>query len=513
MMDEVTATPGLLERAQLAWALMVGRKFPAPQVVTQGVADPGRLERIAREWDEAFTISRDRTSRYDDFDRMDGAYIQGMLDEIVEAALTFDTNEDEAEDPLLTARAFKVDLSGYATSGPRQVIADTLESTNLRTKLFAITRDLLKYGDEFVEPLVDPSNTLVAIRSHNVRYLVVNLDEKGNLRTDTDLQGNPMAYQQKSAEGGVLAGWYPNELFHLKLYPSDKAAYSLRSFLDGSRATWRRLDWMEQAVVVTRVTRAGPRGVHYVDLTGKSNEDAKKSFRDYMSAIVRRLTPGGTANKVPMQADEDYFIGQTYRTGPDNKLYPSLNRLEMLDPNLNGLGSIPDLRYIQQQLFTRISAEMLGLQEQRPSDLTGQDIAFGRLVKYIQRDVLGPQLVRRTLDYALALKGYYKVPYKLVWPVVTVGANWRTADSLFRISLAMRTLQESGNVDPRFALHYMFGLSEQEIDDVLSRAKEWRAEFGPLNPADKSGLIAKGNQSAGREEIDQVLEDILRRKQ
>lgn len=462
---------------------------------------------MLRDWDEVFGVSNARASRYFDFDHMDSGVVASMLDAITRSALRFDGNEAYS-DTLGENDCFKVHIEGYGTSGPRQVIEQIIEDTDLRGELRAITRDVLRNGDEFIEVQVDGTN-IVGIVPYRVDQMVVRRDIKGRLEAGEDKDG-PLAYRQY--DSGRLAGaWFPHEMLHLKYMPSRKFSYSIKGFLDDYRAIYKKISWIEESMVIGRTSRSFPRLIHYVDVTNKSAQDAKKILSDYIRAFTRRILPSGASEKVPLTPDEDIFIATGMTAGPDGKPIAKLNRVEHIDPNVNGLANIQDVKMFRQQLFDRVPAAMLGVQEQNATtELTDQELAFGDLLGDLQR-ILECQLIRKLFDYGLKLKGYYgKVRYDITWPQSVGSPSWKLADAQFRLSLKARSEIEFKGMSRKFYLKRTYGMTDEQATDLLVEAEAEEKRFGPLKPGDTTGLIAKGSQSAGLDPVQDYINEITK---
>lgn len=490
----------LTERVQQAWSILLGKQ-QVEQPKTQGVADASQLGSLKREWDEAFSIDSSRSERYSDFRKMDQGIIATMISDLVAICLTFDGNSSITDDVLNISNAFKIQCDGYATSGPKQVIRQVLEDTNLRQLCRFALRDCIKFGDDFWEPLSDPHGNLVRLFPHHVADMVVTRTEKGDLDTGVDSNGFPKAYQQRSDVGAVVAGWYPGDIIHIKYWANPKFGYSEYSFLDQYRSIFKRLDWLEQSCVIARVTRSFPRMAWRIDLTGKSAEEGKKIMRNFANAVSRRETPSGMQSRSPLQPDEDYYISGGYRTGPDQKLYPILNSLDLIDPKNEGLANIQDITDLRNQLFSQVPSEMVGVQQQRPQDVTDQQIAMASFIKYLQTEVLEAQFIRPVIDRALWLKGYKNaVNYRVVFPSAGTHQSWKLADANFRLGLGFRTELESKVTNRIEYLTRKYGYTEDEAEAVLTRYEEEEKRFGSMSKGDQSSLQARGNQSAGLDE-------------
>jgi len=432
-----------------------------------------------RSWEEAFGLPLDRRSRYDDFDQMDTGDVAIILDTVVDQALNFEENPTNQDDILLRADCFKIDFKS-APAKAKEVVRTMLEETDLRQELRPITRDLLKYGDEFVELLWDSEDRLSGIQPHIVRDMFVGKDNKGNFELGTDDKGNPLAYQQRASGGKVIAGWQPFEMVHFKLYPSKKHVYSIRSLLDTIRFDWKKLNWLEQGMVVARASRAYPRLVWLRDMTGKSLKDATQKMADFIKGITRKKTASGAEQQAPMQPDEDYFLSTGYVTGTDGKNYPKLDSLQMLDPTLNGIGTITDVVYLRRKLFNRVPAATVGIVDASQGDMTPQDIALAKFTQHVQRQIeVG---LRQIIDRSLLAQGYMNIAYDIIFPRPFVHTDWRYADGAFRNSMKDQNYNAMGAISKQTIRMREFGMSKEESDAEAKQVLAELKEFGTLFP-------------------------------
>jgi hypothetical protein len=499
----------LTERAQQAWAsfLAAGEK---PQVDPIGTPFTG-VKGTLTEWEEIFFLSQDRASRYSDFALMDEGHVAAMVDAVVRAALKFDGNEAPS-DILSENDCFKVHMEGYGTSGPRQVIAQVLEDTDLRFELRSIARDTLVFGDVFLEILVDDNGNIVELMPYPTEQMVVKRNSRGRLEEGADEQERPLAYRQISPTGAVLGAWYPHEMLHIKYMPDKKLSYSRKSLLDDHRKTWKRVDWIEQSIVIGRVARAYLRLIHYIDVTNKSIQDARKMLSDYIRAFTMKVTPSGVAERSIKQPEEDVYVTTGYLPGPDGRPVAKLNRIDAVDPRNDGLANINDLKHFTSKMFDKVPGQMLGVQESTSTELTDQELAFGDLVADLQKLVLEKQLIRKVFDYALRLKGYdpKKCPYVITWPSPIGTPSWRLADAQFRLSLKFASELENGATS---RLHYrmrVYGETQEQAEAVLTQWEKELKRFGPINKGSDTALRVAGNQSAGLDPADEYINETVK---
>lgn len=461
-----------------------------PQVIS-------RMEAFAA----AFGVKSGRDARYDDFELMDSGDIAALLDAVCDAALMFDDNDGngtESDRPF----GFKVQVK---SSRQRKVVDQILVQSRLKEKLWYYVRDCLKYGDCFIEPLVD-GRELVGLQSYHPRSMLVQTDTRNRLRTgsDPDFPGQVLPYQQRNDKSEIVASWEPWQMLHFKWMPSDQYAYSAKSLLDDMRPDWKKLTSLETSMVVARVVRAYTRNVHYLDVTGLGDKEAQKMLADY----VRRTSFSLRRQQDKVAApDEEMFVTTSYLKDPDGKHLPRLNKIDTIDPNAAGLAKIEDIEYQRRKLFSRVPAEILGIQSRNPKAISAQDVAFGRLIRFTQ--ARGEELVRDVIDTGLILAGYDlgSVVYELYWPRNTIGANWLHADAAFRQSMAFRNWVELG-MPRREAQKRAWGKTDQEVTDSFAVWKKELTDLGPLDPGTKMAKAGAGSNST-ESIVDPEADDML----
>lgn len=405
---------------------------------------------------------RNRAARYRDFDAMDNSDIAAMLDAVVDAVLTF---ED-----VSTGRGFKIESDDTKV---QELLNRAVKQADLQQLAEEVLRDMLKYGDAFVEPLF-AGPELVGAQTYQPSEIYVTRDDKGQLAKGKDDDGHPVAYQQKK-NGSVVCGWNPWELIHFKFAPSRKLLYSRVSLLDSLRVDWRKLQLVEQGMVVARVTRAYPRRVHYVDVTGKDRVEQEDVLKKYITRMTKRQygrKPVNDDGFPIVDVSDDLFITTGYDTGPDNKPYPKLNKTEIEDPATAGLSELADVIYLRQKLWSQVPSDVVGIKRNTTTDLDSQDIAFTRLLRRCQTQL--ERGLRAIFDQVLLANGKLPgtVEYRITMPTIDIKASWKHSDARFRSSMTLRNYLEMGAISRRYALKQAYNLSDLEIDKLWKEIEE-----------------------------------------
>jgi len=431
-----------------------------------------QLFALRQSWEEFFSYPRDRQARYDDYSKMDYGDITAMLDCVVDACLISDDGQQ---------RSFRVEPRGNKIG---RVVDGTLSATSLKGWAGYFLRESLKWGDVFIEPLVDDHHNIVGLQDYPPGYMFVNKDKKNQF-----IKGK--AYQQISMAGKVIASWTPDEMIHLKWRPDKKLKYSGGSMLDPLRRDWRRLQQMEDSLAVARMVRAYLRYVHYLDATGKSTTEAEEMLKNYRKQLTRAKTPSGAYRKAPLEVDSDLFISTGYLSTPSGEVVPSLTHIQEIDPRNAGLAEIGDVEHVRRKLFNRVPAEIVGI-DRKERDITQQDVAFSRFIQHCQYEVLGRRLIEPILDKALMLKGYApEGAYKLVFPDATVRMSWRFADAFFRTSMGYTYYRDMGLLSNKWIAKRVFNMSDEDYEAVRADAKG----DPPIDPSSKAQQARAGQKS------------------
>jgi len=264
-------------------------------------------------------------------------------------------------------------------------------------------------------------------------------------------------------------------MIHFKYWPSRKLLYSEKGLLDAVRGDWRKLSLGEQGMVVARVTRAYPRRVHYVDVTGKDRAAQETTLRGYVNRMQQKRfgrKPANADNLPLVDVSDDLYITTGYTTGSDGKPTPMLNKTEIEDPATAGLSELADVNYLRQKVWAQVPSDLVGIKRNTTGDLDTQDIAFTRLLRRCQRQLeIG---LRGIFDQLLLANG--KLPstvvYRITMPTVDVRASWKHSDARFRASMTIRNVLEMGMGSRRWAMRQMYNLSDKQIDEIWKEIQD-----------------------------------------
>ena len=324
-----------------------------------------------------------RKNRYKDYE---------VMDEYPEIGAAFDIYADDC-----TQIGFKNENWTIKTDNSLAIdeIKDLFESVDLERFIWDISRNTVKYGDCFIELVLDLNNPNAGIQRIKIldpKYIIRVENEYGYL-TDFLQEIPKKGSVQENTWGGIPRNAEymkldVHQLVHFRLHSSDPTFYPYgKSIAALCHRTFRSLKLMEDAMLIYRLSRAPERRIFYVDVgnlpTGKSEmyiERIKEKFKK--EKFYDSHTDTVDARYNPMSSDEDFFVPIRGNTG---------TKIETL-PGAQNLGEVEDVKYFRDKLLAALKVPKDYLVEkdkspERKANLSQLDVKFARTVLRIQRSI------------------------------------------------------------------------------------------------------------------------------
>tara|TARA_R110000796_G_scaffold58413_5_gene134900 strand:- start:6912 stop:8912 length:2001 start_codon:yes stop_codon:yes gene_type:complete len=262
---------------------------------------------------------------------------------------------------------------------------------DIHTSLPMWTRNLCKYGDNFVHLNIDQTAGIVGARQlpnfeierreNDIQGIIsqsqlegVNADEKAN-KTKFFWKGRDITFNS----------W---QIAHFRLLGDDRKLPYGTSFLEKARRIWKQLILAEDAMLVYRVTRAPERRVYKIFVGNIDNEDVGA----YVDEIANRFKRAPLIDPQTGQMDLRYNqLGIDQDIFVPTRTEDAATPIDTL-PGAQNLDQIADIEYLQRKLFTalRVPKTFLGFEEPtgEGKNLALQDIRFSRTINRIQQAML-----------------------------------------------------------------------------------------------------------------------------
>jgi hypothetical protein len=213
---------------------------------------------------------------------------------------------------------------------------------NLRSQSWQIIRSFVKWGNEFLELLIDPgASNIVGLKK---------LPEH-TVWPKTDKMGNRIpGYEQRPEQmptGSAAISFEEWEIVHFAFGAID--GYLGTPLLKKARRNWKRLNLAEDFTAAARIMRAFMKIVHRVPVNSDwSVEQQQQAIESYKKMMKERKLFDQDAGTVTLDQNPDtvftdYFI-------PDDG--SGRGNVDMLDPENSQLQNIKDVEHFQDRLIT-----------------------------------------------------------------------------------------------------------------------------------------------------------------
>jgi len=327
-------------------------------------------------------IEYERRRRYQDYESMD---------EYPEIGASLDIYADDATQTFIDGNMIEVN-----TEVPE--IADAVEAfvteTNLDMFMWDIIRNMCKYGDCFVENIVDLNNPDAGIQRLKVLnpvFLFRREDRFGYLKgfVQEVPESTSQAYNQGMShiKKKSIIELDRHQLVQFRLHNSDSNYYPYgKSILAPATRAWKSLRMMEDAMLIYRLHRAPERRIFYIE-TGNLPQTKVEMFMERIKAKFKKEkffnTETGNADEQynPLSGEEDFFV--PIKNGQGTKI-------DTL-PGAQNLGEIDDVRYFRDKVLAamKIPKDFIVEQDKSPerkANLSQLDAKFAKAVMRVQRD-------------------------------------------------------------------------------------------------------------------------------
>ena len=441
-------------RARIARRI-AGSAWPTPpeadETTVSGLSDQV-LEGLIQPF---FQLSTKRADVYRDVEEMDET-----VDEVATALDMLADNAISGE-----GSTFSIAYIKQPSGTVQEAIEGVLERTQWREKGYEIARDFLKYGDEFRQVVWDRNNNIVRLMHMPPASMKRNEDQIGLLKRGKE-QGEWAFEQYKPRTNQFIAGFYPWEMCHLRWNKTGGSAYG-RSLLHTARTSWRKLQAMEEALVINWITRAFARLLFTLDVTGKSPKEAQKAIHDFKRSLQTRRIAKDVEGVEQLSVVKDIFIGSSYQE-IGGRAHPGLTNAKVLDTSSTGYMQLQPIEYYRSKILMdlRTPKAYLGLEEDinAKATLVQEDRRYARFLRRIQ-DVLSYG-IEFTIDLQLAAYGIERPEYLVFWPTPSWSDVLEDSEAMLNYARAAEVFLAQGVIDPPYISRKWLRMSQVERDQI-----------------------------------------------
>jgi hypothetical protein len=325
-----------------------------------------------------------RKKRYKEYEEMD---------EYPEVGAAFDIYADDTTQRGSRRERWTVDSESSLVV---EEVEDLFANLKLDKILWDIARNTVKYGDCFIEMIVNvekPEEGIKKLKVLNPNYLLRVENEFGYLKKflqeipSSDV--NEVLYNGTGEQRPVkYIELDKHQIVHFRLHTSDPVFYPYgKSIAALCHRIFRSLKMMEDAMMIYRLSRAPERRIFYIDTGNLPTSKAEMFIERIKQKFKKEKFYQGSTNQVnarynPMSMDEDFFVATKNGRG---------TKIETL-PGATNLGEIEDVRYYRDKLLAALKIPKDYLVEkdkspERKANLSQLDVKFARTIQRVQVDI------------------------------------------------------------------------------------------------------------------------------
>lgn len=425
-------------------------------------------------------VEQERRRKYKDYEKMD---------EYAECGAALDIYADDGTQENTKKELFELNTENSII---KTEVHRFVKQVKLDRSIWDIIRNVAKYGDCFVENVVDLNNVEAGIQrlkilNPNFVYRVE--DKYGYLKEfiqeipkkNAMVDSYAMTFEPDKQKKNFIR-LDKDQLIHFRKFTSDANyypygkgifAYAVRAF--------KSLILMEDAMLIYRIQRAPERRAFYLE-TGNLPQTKVEAFVERIkNKFKKQPLFNVNSNSVdqqynPLSVDEDFFI--PVRNGQGTKI-------EVL-PGAQNLGETDDVAYFRDKMLAALKVPKDFIVEkdkspERKANLSQLDVKFAKSVHRLQRDVeagLNVLLKRHLTLIGLPKSLIDAVEMRLTSPSDMFEKRRLEVDEQkVRIVAAVKGLMM---FDKEYLYKTYFGMTDGEASEMEDRVKkEMDAEGGP----------------------------------
>lgn len=331
-------------------------------------------------------LELNRKNRYSQYESMD---------EYPEIGAAFDIYADDCTQRDLNGKRWKV-----VSESPILIkeVNRFFKQIKLDQLYWDIIRGTVKYGDCFIESVVDLNNVNLGVQRIKVLNpnFIIRVENEYGYLTDflqeipenKDNGWRSFGNQSYSMEQSKFLSLDKNQITHFRLTTSDPKFYPYGKGIGAfAIRVFRSLKLMEDAMLVYRLSRAPERRVFYINTgnlpTNKAEVFVQQLQRKFKKEKFFDSTTGNIDEKYnPLSVDEDFFV--PHRGDKETKI-------EVL-PGAQNLGEVDDVKYFRDKLLACLKIPKDYVVEhdkspERKANLSQLDVKFARVIMRVQHDI------------------------------------------------------------------------------------------------------------------------------
>jgi len=425
-----------------------------------------------------------RTARYSEYEYLDK--------HLAEASATLNVYSDNVVSGAIGgAENYQVVVNKKTPNIEKieEVVKATERRTRIKDDVWDIARDTICFGDNWEEIIIGQEKeskefVVQKLKGLPPKQMYADVDERGVLKNAE------IPYIQKqsvSDKARIEFHWW--QVIHFKM---GRGIYGVNRslFSNASRRIGRQLLWIDDSMVLARLSRAYQRYAFMVDTSGLGPDEKFEFAEQFLERVRRKEIVDRSSGRIspldaPWMPDEDIAI-------PVEKDSPQ--DIKVLAGDLR-LGQIDDVRYFQEKFFMALNIPKAYVSKEEgvraKATITQLDVQFARQVRRKQR-ALRPGLRQMyRVAFYLADIDPDLFEWEIVFPVLaTMDELLKWEMELVKAKIAKLYGVEIGALNNLWIMEKLLEFSREEIEKYSVLAPE-DMKGGSSLPTETAAMIKK----------------------
>lgn len=435
--------------------LVFGDAIQTTEYTSGDMERPGFLKSFYNQYISAITRAKKRHDKYDKYEFLDG--------NLAEASASLNIYADNTVSGAMGGKENYMVVIDESTSNKQEieeVIRYNEQMSNIKNSVWEITRGMLEYGDDWREIVVAENKKgmqyVHKLKPLPVKEIYAEVDERGVWKDPA------FHYTQRKdmSDKGIPFDWW--RVLHFKVgenvYGVD---WSL--FANASQRIGSQLLWIDDCMVIARMSRAWNRHAYLVDTEGLNPEERWNYAQRFLQMMNQDESVDESTGRLGQfdaikMPDQDIVI-------PVSK--DSRQDIKTLVGDMN-MGHIEDVRYFQSKFLMalNIPKAYMAIEEGVRSKATLQqiDVQFARQVRRKQ-DALIPGLKKLyKLIFTLAGIDYTAFKWDIVFPeLATIDELTRWEMMKLKAEVAKILSVDVGAINNDYIYYEILEMTEEEV--------------------------------------------------
>lgn len=365
---------------------------------------------------------------------------------------------------------YKVILSGKDVELVKQAeeyITQWEKKSKIRRTIYLCAKDLVSYGDSFLEKIMDSSKRIVGVNYIPSYTMLAKVRPSGKVDKFYQVIDKHLKFVDVYDMNGLsvlltdkkVVEFEPYEIIHF----NDGSSIGFTdSPIKNLLVQWKFLKLLEEALLIHRLTRARRFIIFFLDVTGKTKKEIRKAITNFTNKVKRLFR--FDLNQGEMQSDRSMIPASSDLVIPVTKESATKVQTVPSDPSAT---KIDDLKFYINRVTTNLFTSHIFSSERNGKEEFVQK-AFMRMVRILQKQMI--YTLEDLYTEILFQAGYKDISVSIQFPSPDTTEEIKVIDAVVRRMMIVNQLIATMGIVPptKWIINYVFkDMSQFEVKQLI----------------------------------------------